>query len=97
MDTKSTGKLSAFALEFKIKAGSLLQSLGGSALHNHYNISLVPMLPDCFSVSTMLHATMNVIIPTNLVCVLFDPAIPTSSLQLFLYLYIIFKPCHIIT
>ena len=33
---------------------------------------------------------MDVIIPTNLVCVLFDPAIPTSSfnfIQLFLYLY----------
>ena len=32
----------------------------------------------------------DVIIPTNLVCVLFDPAIPTSSfnfIQLFLYLY----------
>ena len=35
---------------------------------------------------------MDVIIPTNLVYVLFDPAIPTSSfnfIQLFLYLYII--------
>ena len=33
---------------------------------------------------------MDVIIPTNLVHVLFDPAIPTSSfnfIQLFLYLY----------
>ena len=36
---------------------------------------------------------MDVIIPIlNLVCVLFDPAIPTSSfnfIQLFLYLYIL--------
>ena len=35
---------------------------------------------------------VDVIIPTNLVYVLFDPAIPTSSfnfIQLFLYLYII--------
>ena len=31
---------------------------------------------------------MDVIIPTNLVCVLFDPAIPTSSFN-----YIVFYTC----
>ena len=41
----------------------------------------------------------NVIIPTNLVCVFFDPAIPTSSInfiQLFLYLFLFVFLLHIV-
>ena len=34
---------------------------------------------------------MDMIIPTNLVCVLFDPAIPTLNYPLFLYLYKIYR------
>ena len=33
---------------------------------------------------------MDVVIPTNLVCVLFDPAIPTSSFNYIVFMLVIY-------